>query len=53
MYFMLTTFSTVGYGDLYAISNAERLVICVLEVYGVTVFAEVMSVFAEELGPQD
>lgn len=53
MYFMLTTFSTVGYGDLYAISQAERLVICVLEIYGVTVFAEVMSVFAEELGPQE
>jgi hypothetical protein len=45
MYFMLTTLSTVGYGDYYPISSSERIVGALIQVGGVTLFAIVMNAF--------
>jgi hypothetical protein len=40
-YYMFTTMSTVGFGDLYPISNKERLFIIVLLFSGVILFAQI------------
>jgi voltage-gated potassium channel len=45
MYFMMTTLSTVGYGDYYPISSSEKIVGSFIQVIGVTLFATVMNVF--------
>jgi hypothetical protein len=38
-YFIITTFSTVGYGDISATNNVERLFCILLMCIGVTAFA--------------
>ena len=45
MYFMLTTLSTVGYGDLYPTSIAEKVVGSLIQIIGVTIFSIVMNAF--------
>ena len=47
LYFALTMLSTVGYGDLYPISNAEMVVGVLLMMIGVSVFSIVMGQFEE------
>jgi hypothetical protein len=46
-YFVLTTLSTVGYGDLVATNNAERIFCIFLMLLGVAVFSYVMGNFTE------
>lgn len=45
MYFMLTTLSTVGYGDYYPYSMSEKIFGCILQILGVTLFSIVMNQF--------
>lgn len=47
MYFMMTTLSTVGYGDFYPISSSEKIIGSLIQVIGVTLFALVMNVFID------
>ena len=44
-YFVLTTLSTVGYGDYHPISNIERLIAAFYMLIGVALFSYVMSDF--------
>lgn len=53
MYFMLTTFSTVGYGDYYPTSKGEMICGIVIQLFGVTIFASVMTTFQEVLNRGD
>lgn len=46
-YFSITTLSTVGYGDLYPISNLEKVLGIVIMLAGVAFFSFVMSSFIE------
>ena len=46
-YFSFTTLSTVGFGDYYAISSGERLVMVVVMLLGVMVFSYIMGLFTE------
>jgi len=50
MYFMLTTFSTVGYGDFYPTSKGEMVFGIFIQLFGVTIFASVMTTFQEVHG---
>jgi uncharacterized membrane protein len=43
LYFALTMLSTVGYGDLYPISNLEMIIAVVCMMIGVAVFSVVMN----------
>ena len=45
MYFMLTTISTVGYGDYYPTSIGEKFLGIVFQIIGVTIIASVQSTF--------
>jgi len=45
MYYMLTTLSTVGYGDFYPFSIAEKIVGSLIQIIGVTIFSIVMNAF--------
>ena len=47
MYYMLTTLSTVGYGDYYPFSIAEKIVGSLIQIIGVTIFSIVMNAFIE------
>ena len=42
---MLTTLSTVGYGDLYPFSIAEKVAGSLIQIIGVTIFSIVMNAF--------
>jgi len=46
-YFALTTLTTIGFGDFYPVTDAERLVIAFLFLSGVTVFSYFMGVFID------
>jgi len=46
-YFSFTTLSTVGFGDYYAISSGERLVMCVIMLLGIMCFSYIMGLFTE------
>lgn len=46
-YFLLTTLSTVGYGDLYPISQAEQIVTLLIMMGGVGFFSFIMGKFME------
>ena len=46
-YFLLTTLSTVGYGDLYPISNEEQIVTLIIMLGGVAFFSFIMGKFME------
>ena len=38
-YFIMTTFSTVGYGDISGTNNAEKIFCIIVMIVGVTSFA--------------
>lgn len=48
-YYALTTLSTVGYGDYYPISNAERIMAVIIMLCGVAFFSYIMGNFIEIL----
>jgi hypothetical protein len=43
MYFMLTTLSTVGYGDYFPSSISEKVVGIVIQIVGVSIFSVLMN----------
>lgn len=47
MYFMMTSLSTVGFGDYYPINNLERLFGSIILLSGVTVFSYIMMKLAD------
>jgi len=47
MYYALTTLSTVGYGDFYPKSIAEKIVGSIIQIFGVTFFSILMNNFIE------
>lgn len=47
MYYALTTLSTVGYGDFYPNSIAEKIVGSILQIFGVTFFSILMNNFID------
>jgi len=49
MYYSFTSLSTVGFGDLYPVSNSERLLVCCILIFGVSVFSYIMGIFTEIL----
>ena len=44
-YFMLTTLTTVGYGDFSAVNTCEFSLMIVILIFGVTYFAYVLGSF--------
>jgi hypothetical protein len=46
-YFSITTLSTVGYGDLYPVSEYEQLCVIVIMLGGVAFFSFIMGRFIE------
>ena len=48
-YFAFTSLSTVGFGDIYPISDYERLVTAFILLFGVAIFSYVMGNFIEIL----
>jgi len=46
---MLTTLSTVGYGDFYPLTNIERIICVVVMLFGVAFFSYIMGRFIEIL----
>lgn len=49
MYFMITTMSTVGFGDLHPQSDAERIVCIIIFLVGGTFFSIIMGDFLDIL----
>jgi hypothetical protein len=49
-YLTMSTLSTVGYGDLYPISNAEKVLTIIIMLLGVGFFSFVMSNFIDIIG---
>ena len=47
MYYMVTTLSTVGYGDYFPTSIGEKIFAIVIMMIGVTIFATVMNNFMQ------
>ena len=47
MYYALTTLSTVGYGDFFPVSVAEKIVGSIIQIFGVTFFSILMNGFIE------
>lgn len=47
MYYALTTLSTVGYGDFFPSSIAEKIVGSVIQIFGVTFFSILMNNFID------
>lgn len=52
-YFVLTTLSTVGYGDYHPISNVEMIITSLVMLGGVAFFSYIMSNFIEILSNYD
>ena len=52
-YFVLTTLSTVGYGDFYPVSTTEMIVTSIVMLGGVAFFSYIMSNFIEILSSYD
>ena len=48
-YFVLTTFSTVGFGDLTPITNNERIICIFMMICGIAFFSYIMSTFNDVL----
>ena len=46
-YFSITTLSTVGYGDLFPISDVEKIVGIIIMLGGVAFFSYIMGSFIE------
>jgi len=49
MYYALTTLSTVGYGDFYPSSIAEKVAGSIIQIFGVTFFSMLMNSFIDVL----
>lgn len=49
LWFAVTTVTGVGYGDVYPVTLAGRLIAVALEVFGVVMFGSVMAFVAVEL----
>ena len=49
VYFAFTSLSTVGFGDYYPVSDAERLFGAFILLFGVAIFSYVMGMFIEIL----
>ena len=47
MYFIMTTLTTVGYGDYVPFSNAERIYIIFVQLIGVSFYSYIMGNFIE------
>ena len=52
-YFAITTLSTVGYGDMYPISEMEKIVVVVIMLSGVAFFSYIMGNFIEIISNQE
>lgn len=48
-YFVLTTFSTVGFGDLVPQTNTERIIVIIMMLSGVAFFSYIMNNFNDVL----
>jgi voltage-gated potassium channel Kch len=46
-YFAITTLSTVGYGDMYPISELEKIIVVIVMLSGVAFFSYIMGNFIE------
>ena len=44
-YYMFTTMSTVGFGDMHPLNSAERIMCAINMIMGVSVFSLVISMF--------
>ena len=49
MYYSFTSLSTVGFGDFNPKSNSERVLCCLLLIFGVAIFSYIMGDFIEIL----
>jgi len=47
MYFMMTSLSTVGFGDFYPVNDLERIIGSFLLLFGVIVFSYIMMKLAD------
>jgi len=47
MYYALTTLATVGYGDFYPCSIAEKILGSIIQIFGVTFFSILMNNFID------
>lgn len=47
MYYALTTLSTVGYGDYFPYSIAEKIAGSIIQIFGVTFFSILMNGFID------
>jgi hypothetical protein len=47
VYYMMTTLSTVGYGDFSPTNNQEKVLMVVIQLLGVTLFATVINKIRE------
>ena len=47
MYFMMTSLSTVGFGDFYPVNDLERVIGSFLLLFGVIVFSYIMMKLAD------
>ena len=45
VYYAFTSLSTVGFGDLHPRSNAERLLVAFILLFGVAIFSYIMGIF--------
>ena len=52
-YFAITTLSTVGYGDMYPISEMEKITVVVIMLSGVAFFSYIMGNFIEIISNQE
>ena len=53
LYFALTTLSTVGYGDLYPISQREMMLGMFFMFFGIVFFSQIMGSFIEIIQEYD
>jgi hypothetical protein len=53
MYFVLTTFTTVGFGDINGVTNPERLFCLVLMIFGAISFSFSVSSLSSMLSSMD
>jgi hypothetical protein len=49
-YFVFTTLSTVGYGDMSAVSNFEKINGMIYMFMGTGIFAVILSTFSDLIG---
>jgi hypothetical protein len=52
-YYVLTTLTTIGYGDLYPVNNSERIFAIFIMLLGVAMFSYVMGSFTDLISSYD